>query len=118
MPVGYDNRGQPTPVSETFGLGQRGRLVSASETTYREALERMFRSRLTALNALRKVADAHGLCHIGAGLQTGHGEDWLPRAGHDAGQQLVQIPLQVVRSVDNERVCSPQQEAELRHTAQ
>ncbi len=46
MPVGYDNRDQPTPVTETFGLGQRGRLVSASETTYREALERMFRSRL------------------------------------------------------------------------
>ena len=36
----------PTPVDETFGLSQRGRLLSASETTYSRALERMFRSRL------------------------------------------------------------------------
>ncbi|HKB83657.1 MAG TPA: exonuclease domain-containing protein [Burkholderiales bacterium] len=33
----------------------------------------MFRSRRTALNALRKMADEHGLCHIGTGLQTGPG---------------------------------------------
>lgn len=46
MPVGYDNRDRQAPVTETFGLGQRDRLVSAAETTYRGALERMFRSRL------------------------------------------------------------------------
>ncbi|MFI0844738.1 type VI secretion system membrane subunit TssM [Mesorhizobium sp. IMUNJ 23232] len=46
MPVGYDNRDQSTPMRESFGLAQRGRLVSATETTYRQALERMFRSRL------------------------------------------------------------------------
>jgi len=46
LPVGYDTREQSTPTSETFGLSQRGRLVSASTTTYRQALERMFRSRL------------------------------------------------------------------------
>ncbi len=46
MPVGYDNRDLPTPMRESFGLAQRGRLVSAAETTYRQALERMFRSRL------------------------------------------------------------------------
>ena len=33
----------------------------------------MFRSRRGALNALRKIADEHGLCHMGAGLQTGPG---------------------------------------------
>ncbi|MBC8006770.1 MAG: ethanolamine utilization protein [Prolixibacteraceae bacterium] len=37
------------------------------------SLHGMFRSRRTALNALRKTADEHGLCHIGAGLQTGPG---------------------------------------------
>ena len=36
-------------------------------------LHGMFRSRRTALNAMRKTADEHGLCHIGAGLQTGPG---------------------------------------------
>ncbi len=46
MPVGYDNRDLPTPMRESFGLAQRGRLVSAAEITYRQALERMFRSRL------------------------------------------------------------------------
>jgi len=46
MPVGYEVRDQDTPMSERFGLSQRDRLNSASETTYRKALERMFRSRL------------------------------------------------------------------------
>jgi type VI secretion system protein ImpL len=46
LPVGYENREMSTPTRETFGLSQRGRLLSASETTYRRALERMFRSRL------------------------------------------------------------------------
>ncbi|PSJ57017.1 type VI secretion system membrane subunit TssM [Kumtagia ephedrae] len=46
MPVGYDNRDLPTPMRESFGLAQRPRLVSAAGTTYRQALERMFRSRL------------------------------------------------------------------------
>jgi len=46
MPVGYAAREEATPLAETFGLSQRARLVSASQTTYRQALERMFRSRL------------------------------------------------------------------------
>ncbi len=46
MPSGYESRNEETPVSETFGLSQRSRLVSAAKTTYRHALERMFRSRL------------------------------------------------------------------------
>ena len=35
-----------TPLGETFGLEQRDRLLAASEVTYRNALERMLRSRL------------------------------------------------------------------------
>ena len=46
LPAGYENREMPTPTEETFGLSQRDRLVSASETAYRQALERMFRPRL------------------------------------------------------------------------
>jgi type VI secretion system protein ImpL len=46
MPSGYGLREQPTPLAATFGLSQRERLQSASETAYRGALERMFRSRL------------------------------------------------------------------------
>ena len=41
-------------------------------------LHGMFRSRRTALNAMRKLADEHGLCHIGTGLQTSAG----PCLGH------------------------------------
>jgi DNA polymerase III subunit epsilon len=37
------------------------------------SLHGMFRSHRAALNALRKVADEHGLCHIGTGLQAGPG---------------------------------------------
>ncbi len=46
MPAGYAHREEDTPLGETFGLGQRDRLMAASETTYRNALERMLRSRL------------------------------------------------------------------------
>jgi type VI secretion system protein ImpL len=46
LPVGYENRELPTPIEATLGLSQRERLVSASSTAYRQALERMFRSRL------------------------------------------------------------------------
>jgi DNA polymerase-3 subunit epsilon len=42
------------------------------------SLHGMFRSRRAALNALRKIADEHGLCHIATGLQTGPG----PCLGH------------------------------------
>ena len=45
-PVGYEHRAEPIPVSETFGLSQRERLVVSSEASYRTALERFFRSRL------------------------------------------------------------------------
>lgn len=46
LPTGYENRDLPTPPQEALGLSQRARLLSASETTYRLALERMFRTRL------------------------------------------------------------------------
>jgi type VI secretion system protein ImpL len=46
LPAGYATRDLPAPVRETFGLAQRERLVSASETAYGQALERLFRSRL------------------------------------------------------------------------
>ncbi len=52
----------PVPV-DTAGLDLSG--------TAR--LHGMFRSKRTALNALRKIADEHGLCHIGAGVQKGPG---------------------------------------------
>ncbi|UVK38463.1 type VI secretion system membrane subunit TssM [Mesorhizobium sp. AR10] len=46
LPAGYETKDQPTPAQATFGLSQRERILSASETAYRQALERMFRSRL------------------------------------------------------------------------
>ena len=46
LPAGFETGDLPTPIKETFGLSQRERLLSASKTAYRQALERMFRSRL------------------------------------------------------------------------
>ncbi|MER8447180.1 type VI secretion system membrane subunit TssM [Mesorhizobium sp. M1066] len=46
LPAGYETGGLPTPLEETFGLSQRERLLSASKTAYRQALERLLRSRL------------------------------------------------------------------------
>jgi type VI secretion system protein ImpL len=46
MPTGYAVREAPTPMMAEFGLSQRDRLQSSSETEYHIALERMFRSRL------------------------------------------------------------------------
>ncbi|WP_256750120.1 type VI secretion system membrane subunit TssM [Mesorhizobium sp. Mes31] len=46
LPTGFETSDMPTPIEETFGLSQRERLLSASKTAYRQALERMFRSRL------------------------------------------------------------------------
>jgi type VI secretion system protein ImpL len=46
LPAGYANREETTPVSQTFGLSQRPRLESASESTYEAALERLMRPRL------------------------------------------------------------------------
>ncbi len=43
MPTGYAVRDVPTPLMAEFGLSQRDRLQSASETEYHIALERMFR---------------------------------------------------------------------------
>jgi len=45
-PVGYAGRTTPTPASAKFGLSQRDRLQSSSETAYHTALERLFRPRL------------------------------------------------------------------------
>jgi type VI secretion system protein ImpL len=44
--AGYGTRTGPTPVSAGFGLSQRDRLQSSSETAYHTALERLFRPRL------------------------------------------------------------------------
>ncbi|TGQ66163.1 type VI secretion system membrane subunit TssM [Mesorhizobium sp. M00.F.Ca.ET.186.01.1.1] len=46
LPAGFETGDAPTPIEETFGLSQRERLLSASKTAYRQALERMLRSRL------------------------------------------------------------------------
>jgi type VI secretion system protein ImpL len=45
-PIGYGGRTTPTPASATFGLSQRDRLQSSSESAYHTALERLFRPRL------------------------------------------------------------------------
>ena len=46
FPTGYDNRDAPVTIFERLGLGQRRRLVAASEAAYRHALERLLRPRL------------------------------------------------------------------------
>lgn len=46
LPAGFETGDVPAPIEETFGLSQRERLLSASKTAYRQALERMLRSRL------------------------------------------------------------------------
>ena len=46
LPAGYASRGETEPMLATFGLSQRDRLHSASDTAYGIALERLFRSRL------------------------------------------------------------------------
>jgi type VI secretion system protein ImpL len=46
LPAGYDNRNPASALEENVGLSQRNRLVSASEHTYRAALEQMLRPRL------------------------------------------------------------------------
>ncbi|WP_197504173.1 type VI secretion system membrane subunit TssM [Mesorhizobium sp. WSM3873] len=46
LPAGYETAGQTKPIEESFGLSQRERLLSASKSAYRQALERSFRSRL------------------------------------------------------------------------
>src|SRR5215470_7833540 len=45
-PVGYATRAASAPLSERYGLSQRPRLLSASNTAYHTALERIFRPRL------------------------------------------------------------------------
>ncbi|WP_031194385.1 MULTISPECIES: type VI secretion system membrane subunit TssM [unclassified Mesorhizobium] len=54
MPAGFETSDLPAPIDETVGLSQRERLLSASTTAYRQALERMLRSRLL-IQAERKV---------------------------------------------------------------
>ncbi len=46
LPVGYATRNEPTPIPQTFGLSQRPRLQSASDSAYQVALERLMRPRL------------------------------------------------------------------------
>ena len=55
MPTGYAHRADETPLVETFGLAQRPRLTSASQTAYRAALERFLRPRI--LYRLEEVID-------------------------------------------------------------
>ncbi len=55
-------------------------LVGVEEAGFwdRRGLYGLFRSRRVALNALRDLADAHGLCHIAIGIERGKG----PCLGH------------------------------------
>jgi type VI secretion system protein ImpL len=46
VPVGYGAGDQTVAAHETMGMGQRERLASVAQTAYRQALERLFRSRL------------------------------------------------------------------------
>ena len=46
LPYGYDNRDASTPLKDTFGLSERGRVQDASVTAYQTALERLMRPRL------------------------------------------------------------------------
>ncbi|HEY1944014.1 MAG TPA: type VI secretion system membrane subunit TssM [Roseiarcus sp.] len=46
LPVGYAHRDEATPIAQTFGLSQRGRLQEASDLLYQQALERLMRPRL------------------------------------------------------------------------
>lgn len=46
LPAGYASSDEPTPLTEGFGLSQRGHLNAAATETYHRALERSFRSRL------------------------------------------------------------------------
>ncbi|BCH33447.1 type VI secretion protein [Mesorhizobium sp. L-8-10] len=46
LPAGYDSGETSTPLQERFGLSQRAKLNSASKEAYRQALERLLRSRL------------------------------------------------------------------------
>lgn len=57
LPAGYAERGNPTPVAATFGLSQRERLLSASETAYHLGLERLLRPRL--IYRMEEQLDAH-----------------------------------------------------------
>jgi type VI secretion system protein ImpL len=56
MPAGYTQRDAAVPLAATFGLSAWDRLESSSVTTYRTALERLFRPRL--LYRLEEVLDA------------------------------------------------------------
>ena len=46
LPAGYAHRRDTSPLSATFGLDQRPRVLNASETIYQQALERLMRPRL------------------------------------------------------------------------
>ena len=46
LPDGYAHRAAATPIDQTFGLSQRGRLQDASDLLYQQALERLMRPRL------------------------------------------------------------------------
>jgi len=46
LPAGYAHRHEASPLSETFGLDQRPRVLDASENLYHVALERLMRPRL------------------------------------------------------------------------
>jgi type VI secretion system protein ImpL len=45
-PAGYAGRDAQVPLSERYGLSQHARLLSASDSAYHTALERLFRPRL------------------------------------------------------------------------
>ena len=46
LPYGYNNRDKATPLKDTFGLSERGRVQDASVTAYQTSLERLMRPRL------------------------------------------------------------------------
>jgi type VI secretion system protein ImpL len=57
MPTGYAQRAATVPLLATFGLSQRDRLQSSSESAYHIALERLLRARL--LYRMEEVLEAN-----------------------------------------------------------
>ena len=120
MPIGYGVREEPEPITATFGLSQRERLQSASETAYETALERMFRSRLiyrleeqleANINNPGFVYEALKVYMMVGGLVPADREfvtawmrnDWadiFPGAGNARGRQALEEHLQAMFDLD------------------
>lgn len=124
LPTGYASRDEGEPILATFGLSQRPRLRSASETSYRAALERLFRPRLIFRLEEQLEANRNNPGFIYEALKVylmlgGRAEapldrnlvvgwfrrDWAenlyPGAGFARGRQLLEDNLQAMLDLDD-----------------